>query len=184
MSPVAQTMSCAVNTLVLLMPHDHIPHPCAANVESVRSRSASAQLHPCRNELALTQGAISQHICTLEAQVGYALFARERAGAEPTAHPHALALQVRQGLRVLERAFCPPASSERRLDATPPAQAMRLTVSALPVFAARWLTPRLHRFEALHPEIALDIRPSPLLARLDGRDRVDVALRYGPGAWP
>ena len=59
--------------------------------------------------LALTQGAVSQHIRTLEAQLGYPLFTRERNGATPTHAAHALALQVRQGLSVRE----PPARSSR-----------------------------------------------------------------------
>ncbi|MEK7987655.1 LysR family transcriptional regulator, partial [Burkholderia contaminans] len=54
--------------------------------------------------LALTQGAVSQHIRTLEAQLGYPLFTRERNGATPTHAAHALALQVRQGLSVRDRA--------------------------------------------------------------------------------
>src|SRR5258706_6020133 len=57
------------------------------------------------DELALTQGAISQHVRLLEAQLGEPLFVREHMGVAPTPRAHALALQVRQGLSVLERAF-------------------------------------------------------------------------------
>ena len=49
------------------------------------------------DELALTQGAVSQHIRALEAQLGYPLFTRERNGATPTHAAHARALQVRWG---------------------------------------------------------------------------------------
>lgn len=138
------------------------------------------------DELALTQGAVSQHVRALEAQLGIELFARERTGAEPTAQAHALALQIRQGLSVLERAFGATSANRRKhANATSnAARETRLAVSVLPSVATRWLAPRLPRFHARHPEIALDIKPSTHLARLDGRDRIDVALRYGPGTWP
>jgi LysR family glycine cleavage system transcriptional activator len=157
-------------------------------LQTLRAFEAAVRLRSftrAADELALTQGAISQHVRLLEAHIGVALFTRGRAGAEPTAHAHALALQVRQGLKVLERAFCPPSSDgQRRRTTAPPTQVTRLTLSALPALAAHWLAPRLHRFKALHPGIPLEIRPSTQLARLDGRDKVDVALRYGPGSWP
>jgi LysR family transcriptional regulator, glycine cleavage system transcriptional activator len=136
------------------------------------------------DELALTQGAVSQHVRTLESQLGAALFERTPAGAVPTSRAHELALQVRQGLRVLERAFDDPSHARKRSRAAPTDGPQRLTVSVLPSFAERWLAPRLPRFHVEHPQVALDVRPGVALARLDGRDHVDVALRYGPGAWP
>lgn len=57
------------------------------------------------DELALTQGAISQHVRALEVRLDTTLFLRERFGAAPTPEAHALALQIRQGLEVLQRAF-------------------------------------------------------------------------------
>lgn len=140
------------------------------------------------DELALTQGAVSQHVRTLEAHTGVALFERTREGAVPTRHAQTLALQVRQGLRVLERAFAKPrtradagrGSAQRELGEKP----VRLTLSMLAAFAARWLEPRLERFHRSHPQIELELRTGAALARFDSRDRVDVALRYGPGKWP
>ena len=135
------------------------------------------------DELALTQGAVSQHVRALESQLAVSLFERTPGGAVPTARAHDLALQVRQGLRVLERAFGETAHVRAPVRA-PDNAPVRLTMSVLPVFAERWLAPRLPRFRAAHPEIALDMRPAVALAKLDHRDRVDVALRYGPGEWP
>ncbi|WP_322008943.1 LysR substrate-binding domain-containing protein [Paraburkholderia sp. J12] len=135
------------------------------------------------DELALTQGAVSQHVRALEAQLEIALFSRGRTGVEPTAQALALALQVRQGLRVLERAFGLPSVREVRATRLQN-ETITLVVSTLPAVALRWLAPRLPRFHARHPEIRIDLRMSVQLARLDSRDRVDVALRYGPGHWP
>ncbi|MBN3829746.1 LysR family transcriptional regulator, partial [Burkholderia sp. Ac-20384] len=46
------------------------------------------------------------------------------------------------------------------------------------------LAPRLPRFSAAHPHIAIALHPDVALAPLRKRDRIDVALRYGPGTWP
>jgi DNA-binding transcriptional LysR family regulator len=134
------------------------------------------------HELALTQGAVSQHIRNLEQRLGLTLFLRTARGIEATLDAHALALQVRHGLRVLDRAF--PAENSFRGRARPktPGQ-FQLVVSALHAFATRWLAPRLARFSSEHPDIDLDIRTNTALATLDHRDGVDVAIRYGPGEW-
>lgn len=135
------------------------------------------------DELALTQGAVSQHVRALEARLATPLFTRERSGAVPTPRAHELALQIRQGLNVLERAFDPPARGAARASSRA-REPVRLTVSVLPPFADRWLEPRLGRFRRKYPHIELTLRKEAALARLNGRDGVDVALRYGPGAWP
>lgn len=165
------------------------PHvPSLPPLQTLRAFEAAVRLGSftlAGNELALTQGAISQHVRTLEERVGTTLFVRERLGVVPTLEAHALALQVRQGLEVLARAFAGPvargcggARSVRRRPRT------TLALSVLPAFSARWLVPRLGAFARRHPDIALVLRPEVALARLDRRDGVDVALRYGPGGWP
>jgi LysR substrate binding domain len=60
---------------------------------------------------------------------------------------------------------------------------LMLTVSVLPSLAARWLVPRLRRFQASHPDIDIAIHPTSTLAALDGRDGIDLAIRYGAGKW-
>lgn len=126
------------------------------------------------DELRLTHSAISHHIKTLEGQLGKRLFRRAGHRMELTREGCDLVLKVRQGLRLLERAF------EEAL--TRPKSTI-LTVSVLPAFAARWLVPRLPRFQAAFPEIDMDLRTSPDLARI-GHEGADVAIRYGPGGWP
>ncbi|ASL46801.1 Glycine cleavage system transcriptional activator [Burkholderia sp. AD24] len=164
----------------------HIPP-----LQTLRAFEAAVRLRSftrAADELALTQGAVSQHVRALEAHTGVALFERTREGALPTRHAQDLALQVRQGLRVLERAFADePArsgASRRSGQRGTSVKPVRLTLSVLPAFATRWLGPRLEGFHRAHPGIELELRTSAVLARLDSRDRIDVALRYGPGKWP
>jgi LysR family glycine cleavage system transcriptional activator len=57
-----------------------------------------------------------------------------------------------------------------------------LSVSVAPSFAAKWLLPRLESFEREHPEIDVHVSVSMQLADF-ARDRIDVAIRYGGGAY-
>jgi LysR family glycine cleavage system transcriptional activator len=58
-----------------------------------------------------------------------------------------------------------------------------LTVSVAPSFAAKWLVPRLDRFQAKHPDI--DVRVSASMQVTDfSRNDVDLAIRYGAGRYP
>lgn len=124
-------------------------------------------------ELALTHGAISHHIATLEERLGVRLFVRERNRMVPTEHGRMLVLKVRQALGLLERGFSRAGQGEH----------VTLTLSVLSSLASRWLVPRLASFVELYPNIDLhiDVRPGPadLLA-----GEADAAIRYGTGGWP
>jgi LysR family glycine cleavage system transcriptional activator len=58
-----------------------------------------------------------------------------------------------------------------------------LTVSTLASLAARWLVPRLHRFQNAHPDLEIRLSTSPQLVDFD-RDGIDMSIRYGRGRWP
>jgi DNA-binding transcriptional LysR family regulator len=155
------------------------------SIQTMRALEAAVRLRcfsRAADELALSQGAVSQHIRALEQRLGHALFARSARGVEPNAVSQALALQIRQGLTVLDRAFDQMSEpSERDRTAS---RRERLVISTLPAFAAKWLMPRLDDFARLYPEIELEIETSATLARLDASDGIDAAIRYGGGGWP
>ncbi|NWC96596.1 MULTISPECIES: transcriptional regulator GcvA [unclassified Pseudomonas] len=131
-------------------------------------------------ELSLTHGAISQHIARLERDLeGIRLFVREGQRMILTEAGQVLILEVREGLNALAQAF-DNARARPRLAAS----ATPLTISVLPSLALRWLVPRLPAFQAQHPHIEIAIRPTAMLAALDGRDGIDLAIRYGRGSWP
>ena len=59
----------------------------------------------------------------------------------------------------------------------------RLTLTAAPSFAAKWLVPRLGRFEEAHPQV--DVWLSADMELVDfGAGEVDLAIRYGAGHYP
>jgi len=58
----------------------------------------------------------------------------------------------------------------------------RVTVSAAPSFAAKWLVPRLGRFEAAHPEVDVWLSAGMELVDFNSGE-VDIAIRYGSGRY-
>ncbi|MFT4115950.1 transcriptional regulator GcvA [Bradyrhizobium sp.] len=58
-----------------------------------------------------------------------------------------------------------------------------LTVTVSPAFAAKWLLPRIHRFQARSPD--MDVRLDTNLKLSDFvAQGIDVGVRYGAGDWP
>ncbi len=58
----------------------------------------------------------------------------------------------------------------------------RVTVTAAPSFAAKWLVPRLGRFEAAHPEVDVWLTAGMELVDFASGE-IDVAIRYGSGRY-
>jgi LysR family glycine cleavage system transcriptional activator len=124
-------------------------------------------------ELCVTQGAISQQVKALEAELGLKLFNRERQGLVIT-------MAGREYLEVVRKALDQLAAGTERL--LKHQRSGRLTVSTSPDFAAKWLVPRLNRFTESHPEV--DLRISATMPQVDfAREDVDIAVRHGDGSW-
>lgn len=125
-------------------------------------------------ELHVTQGAVSHQVKSLEAELGFRLFDRERQRLRITD-------AGRSYLEVVRDAFDRIASGTERLLQRQNAGA--LTVTTSPNFASKWLVHRLGRFAEAHPEI--DLRVSASLHHVDFvREDIDVAIRHGDGRWP
>lgn len=147
-------------------------------LDDVRVFEAAARLgnfSRAADELAVTQSAVSRRIQHLEAQLGAPLFVRRGPRIELTDRGREYLGVVQEGLGVIRR------GTQRlfRRDATP-----TLTVSTVPSIVSRWLVPRLHDFERLHPEISLHLSATFRLVDLHATDEVDAAIRFGRGVWP
>jgi LysR family transcriptional regulator, glycine cleavage system transcriptional activator len=59
----------------------------------------------------------------------------------------------------------------------------RLSLTTLPTFGTSWLTPKLGKFRAKHPDIVLGLDLSAVPEDLTG-GRYDAAVRNGHGRWP
>ncbi len=93
-------------------------------------------------ELFVTQGAISRQIKALEDHYGFPLFRRGHRQVELTEQGRLLLPAVTEALDRIARV------SERLVG-----QERELKVKVLPTMAVRWVIPRLHHFQAAHPEI-------------------------------
>ena len=124
-------------------------------------------------ELHVTHSAVSQRIRQLEEELGLTLF--ERQGNRMVLTPSGLRLQAGVKNAFSELGAALGSLHTRRSD-------VEITVSLLPVMAARWLVPRLPRFRARFPHINLHIKSGPSLANFKS-DGVDIAIRFGTGDW-
>ena len=126
------------------------------------------------DELSVTPGAVSQQIQNLEDYVGAALFKRTPKGLLLTDAAQTV-------LPALREAFDRLAEASSLLTAA--VDGRRLTLTAAPSFAAKWLVPRLKRFEEAYPQI--DVWLSADLDIVDfASGEIDLAVRYGTGRYP
>ncbi|WP_309644585.1 transcriptional regulator GcvA [Phenylobacterium sp.] len=124
-------------------------------------------------ELNITPGAVSRQIKALETELSLRLFDRLNRAVRLTEAGARLATGARQGFTTLQAA----------VDAARSNRDAPLVVSVLHSVAARWLVPRLHRFQERHPEAQILVDASDAPADL-ARDGVDIAIRLGRGPYP
>lgn len=125
-------------------------------------------------ELSVTPGAVSQQIQNLEDYVGAALFKRTPKGL-------LLTDAAQTALPALREAFDRLAEAASLLTAA--VDGRRLTLTAAPSFAAKWLVPRLGGFEQAHPQVDVWLSAGIDLVDLNAGE-VDLAIRYGAGRYP
>lgn len=149
--------------------------PFEAAARHLSFKQAAAELH-------VTPAAVSQQIKTLERFLGVALFVRRPGDVQLSEAGRAMYSHIRDGLN----------SFAAGLDAVAQRAETPLNVIAPPSFASRWLVPRLPRFAAAYPEVA--IRVSSEADNIDGvrnivgpesrRDGNEVVIRFGTGVYP
>jgi LysR family glycine cleavage system transcriptional activator len=123
-------------------------------------------------ELHLSPSALGRRIQSLEEHLGTPLFRRLNPGLELTE----AGVRYRQSV---DAALDRLAAAQEDLA---PSSQRRLRVSALASFSESWLVPHLPEFEALHPEVSLEVEATLRYADF-ASDPVDVALRFGAGPW-
>ena len=151
-----------------------------AHLNALRAFEASARHQSfslAAQELNVTPAAVGQLVRTLEDWLGSPLFVRSTSGRARlvTTEVAEQALpDIRAGLERL-------AVGLERLRSGSAGGV--LTVAVSPAFAAKWLLPRIERFQAAWPET--DLRLDTSLKPVDFvAQRIDVGVRYGRGLWP
>lgn len=141
------------------------------NIFACAARAESFQL--AAEQLCISPSAVSHQIRNLEQRLGYKLFKRLDKQVELTERGLELLHSINEPLQQLfiasERALHPPTPS--------------VEISCAPIFATRWLMPRLAEFYARYPVVDLSIKATT--DRIDpSTHETDGVIRHGTGNWP
>ena len=140
---------------------------------SARHQSFSA----AAAELHVTPAAVGQLVRTLEDWLGLTLFHRGaggRARLTLTDAAERALVDIRAGFDSLSIGLAKLQESSVN---------GMLTVTVSPAFAAKWLLPRIDRFQSAWPDT--DVRLETSLKAVDFvAQRIDIGVRYGSGHWP
>lgn len=140
---------------------------------SARHQSFSA----AAGELHVTPAAVGQLVRTLEKWLGSPLFHRSISGRARLVVTEA----AERALPDIRAGFDRLAMGLERLKEGSVSGVLTVTVS--PAFAAKWLLPRIDRFQIAWPDT--DVRLETSLKAVDFvAQRVDIGVRYGMGSWP
>lgn len=150
------------------------------HLNALRAFEASARhgsFSGAASELNVTAAAVGQLVRGLEEWLGAPLFHRSPSGQArlaPTDVAERALPEIRAGFDRLTLGV------ERLKEARASGV---LTVTVSPAFAAKWLLPRIERFQAKCPDI--DVRLETSLKLVDyAAQGIDVGVRYGAGNWP
>jgi len=155
-----------------MTPRRFLPPTALLHAFEAAARTQSFTL--AARELSLTQSAVSRQIRALEEMLGAPLFHREKQKVYLTLSGTAYAREIRDALNRISNATL-------GFRANPAGGSLHIAV--LPLFGARWLTPRLPRFLSEQPELRVNLttRNAPFDFRFD---TVDAAIHFGAREWP
>lgn len=147
------------------------------NLAALRAFEAAARhenFSRAAEEIHVTHGAISHQVRGLEEELGVALFVRRGKRLAITPEGRYFADAVAKSLLDIAHAAQAIQASARQ---------KRVTISAMPSFASRWLAHRLGKFIDLHPDIEVILQSSGQLVDLT-REPIDIGIRFGSGNYP
>lgn len=154
-----------------------VPRKFLPSIASLRALEALDRLgsaSAAAAELALTQGAVSRQLQTLERQLGLDLVQRDQKRLLLTPAAQDYAAEIRQALNQIVQ-------STLRLQTAPLTGTLNLAI--LPAFGMRWLMPRLPEFARLHPDVTINMS-----TRLEpfnfASEPFDAAIHFGNAQWP
>jgi LysR family glycine cleavage system transcriptional activator len=146
------------------------------SLPSIRAFEVAARLGSfakAAHELGTTSASVSYHVRQLEEQIGVTLFRRHPHRVELTDAGALIAQEAMNAFAALRASFIRAADLDQS----------RLSLTTLPTIGTSWLTPRLGRFRAKHPEIQFELELSAEAQDLSA-GRFDAAIRNGHGRWP
>lgn len=142
---------------------------------ALRTFEAAARLQSFKQaaqELNVTPATVSNQVRQLEQDWDCLLFVRKTRQLVLTDTGRTLA-------RVVSRAFDDIRSE---IDAQVTRARKTVTLAVGPIFASRWLIPRLNRFRRQHPDIELLLHHGPRITSAQSM-HTDIAVDWGVGDW-
>src|SRR5918911_711788 len=113
-------------------------------------------------------------LVVLEAALGFALFRRLHRRVELTERGRVLSGVLSHSFGLIDQTIANVRAQSAEYE---------LVIGATIAFTQLWLLPRLSEFRRLHPDTKIRLVTQDTPIDLE-RDMVDVAIRYGDGAWP
>ncbi len=148
--------------------------PSTSLLEAFEAAARHLSFTRAAEELAYTESAISRKIALLEEHLGVKLFSRVKKRLQLTDAGKSYSQMVTTSLDKLE--------SDTTLTMAYDAGRISLELAVLPTFVLKWLMPRLHQFNTLHPEVTLHItaREEPFLF---SEAPFDAAIHFNHPVW-
>jgi len=147
--------------------------PSLASIRAFEAAARHGSFAKAAQELDTTSASVSYHVRRLEEQIGARLFLRYAQRVELTGPGELVAREAMNAFAALRASFIKAAEADEA----------RLSLTTLPTLGTSWLTPRLGKFRAKHPHIAIELDLSA-----DAQDLTsglfDAAIRNGHGHWP
>lgn len=148
--------------------------PSLASLRAFEAAASHGSFSGAARALNVTHAAVTQQVRALEAELGVELMFREGRGLALTPEGVRLAQAVAEGFKGIEAAVSD-------LRAVAPDSPLRISMT--PAFAQQWLMPRLGKFWAEYPDIAISLIPDKRVVDLR-REGIDLGIRFGSGKWP
>lgn len=141
--------------------------PSLSSLRAFEAAARRGSIKKAANELAVTPGAVSQQIKSLEADLGVALFVRKTRAIHLTVEGQNLQPTVSEAFLKIRQA----------VDHIRPKAAPKIRINSSSAIISKWLLPRLHRFTAAHPHVQVHIETEPYFNTMSDR-APDVVIRY------
>lgn len=148
--------------------------PDIATLQAFECAARHGSFTQAANELNLTQSAVSRQIKDLENQIGVLLFERIRQRILLSDAGRKFLPEVRRLLSQTEDTMLRAMASAQ--------SSSSLSLATLPTFGTRWLMPRLPKFLAQHPDLALNIASRSAVFDFEEQP-FDMAIHYGKPVW-
>ena len=147
--------------------------PPLNTLRSFEAAARTGSFADAAEELAVTASAISHQIKNLERYLGVDLFIRIKRKAHLTDNGEKYLTSIKHALREI-------AEATEQLKTS--SETHTINISMTPHFLTRWMMPRLGKFQALYPDIELQINATVGLIDFE-KSSTDMAIYFGNGEW-